>query len=56
MGKRTKKSEKVVFQNEGGSKTRKGTRPNDSKKRPVPGSGRNRPAKGYDQVTGTWNN
>jgi hypothetical protein len=35
--------------------TRKGTRPNDSKKRPVIGSGRNRPADGYDPITKTWN-
>lgn len=36
------------------SKTRKGTRPNDSKKPPVPGSGRGRPALGYNQETKTW--
>ncbi len=35
--------------------TRKGTRPNDSKKRRVPGSGKNRPAKGYNPITKTWN-
>lgn len=39
----------------GRSKTRKGTRPNDSKKPAVPGSGRNRPAKGYNPVSKTWN-
>ena len=36
------------------SKTRKGTRPNDSALPAVIGSGRNRPAKGYDPVTKTW--
>lgn len=36
------------------SRTRKGTRPNDSKKQPVPGSGRNRPAKNYNQDTKSW--
>jgi len=37
------------------SKTRPGTKPNASKKPAVPGSGRNRPAKGYDPETKTWN-
>ncbi len=36
------------------SKTRPGTSPNTSKKPAVIGSGRNRPAKGYDPVTKTW--
>ena len=36
------------------SKTRPGTRPNASKKPAVPGSGRNRPAKGFDPQTKTW--
>ena len=36
------------------SKTRPGTPPNASKKPAVIGSGRNRPAKGYDPVTKTW--
>lgn len=46
-----------VFSNTGGksSKTRKGIRPNDSKKSPVIGSGRNRPAKGYNPATKEWN-
>ena len=34
--------------------TKKGTKPNPSKFPRVPGSGRNRPAKGYDPVTKTW--
>lgn len=37
------------------SKTRKGTLPNNTAKSPVIGSGRNKPAKGYDPVTKTWN-
>lgn len=36
------------------SRTRPGTRQNDRKKPAVPGSGRGRPAKGYDPATGTW--
>jgi hypothetical protein len=37
-----------------GGSTKKGTLPNPSKKTAVPGTGRNRPAKGYDPVTKTW--
>ena len=33
---------------------RKGTPPNQSKKNPIPGSGRNRPAKGFNQITKEW--
>jgi hypothetical protein len=36
------------------SRSRKGTIPNTAKKQPIAGSGRNRPAKGYNQVTKTW--
>ena len=36
--------------------TRKGTRPNSSAKPKVPGSGRNRPAKGYNQELKIWEN
>jgi len=36
------------------SRTRKGVKPNPPKKPAVPGTGRNRPAKGYDPVTKTW--
>jgi len=36
------------------SKTRKGTRPNDSKKLPVIGSGKNKPAKGFNPITKEW--
>lgn len=36
------------------SRTRKGTRPNDSKKAPVIGSGKNRQAKGYHSETKSW--
>jgi hypothetical protein len=38
----------------GGLVTKKGTPPNASWKPRVPGSGKNRPAKGYDPVTKTW--
>ena len=37
------------------SRTTAGTRPNDSAKPAVPGSGKNRPAKGFDPITKTWN-
>lgn len=37
------------------SRTRRGIRPNDSKKPATPGTGRNRPAKGFDPITKTWN-
>lgn len=37
-----------------GKTTKPGTPPNQSKKLPVIGSGRNRPAKGY--VNGQWQN
>ena len=36
------------------SKTRKGVRPNDSKKPPVIGSGKNKPCKYYNMATKTW--
>lgn len=49
-------SKKVsIFEPEKGKKTRKGTKPNTPAKPRVPGSGRNRPAKGYDPETKTWN-
>lgn len=35
--------------------TKRGVVPSTPAKPKVPGSGRNRPAKGYDQVTKTWN-
>ena len=38
-----------------GGFTRPGTAPNEPRKARKPGSGRNRPAKGYDPVTKTWN-
>jgi hypothetical protein len=34
--------------------TKKGTKQNPPRKAKVPGSGRGRPAKGYDPVTKTW--
>jgi hypothetical protein len=34
--------------------TRKGTKPNNPKKPAVPGTGRNKPAKGYNPVTKEW--
>jgi len=37
-----------------GGFTRPGTKPQSPRKPRVPGSGRNRPAKGYDPVTKTW--
>jgi hypothetical protein len=53
---RNKMSKKVsIFEPEKGKKTRKGTKPNTPAKPRVPGSGRNRPAKGYDPETKTWN-
>jgi len=36
------------------SNTKPGTRPNASKKHGVPGTGRNRPAKGYNPITKDW--
>ena len=35
--------------------TKAGVKPNSPSKPKVPGSGRNRPTKGYDPVTKTWN-
>lgn len=50
----SKKESKYPFPSKQ-SRTRKGIKPNDSKKEPVIGSGRNRPAKGFNQETKTWN-
>jgi len=47
--------EKYQGEKVAGGKTKVGTPPNASRKPRVPGSGRGRPAKGYDPETKTWN-